>query len=52
MKYPFLYERNPNTSPVRCYIYFSSISIKIKVIAQNLGVGRYFGESNFFNETH
>ena len=41
MKYQFLNERKPNPSPEQWYIYFSLILIQIKVLAQNLGLGRY-----------
>ena len=42
MKDPILHERKPSPSPKQWYIYFSSILIEIKNIAQTLGVGRDF----------
>ena len=42
MKYSFLHERKSNPNPTQWYIYFSSILMQIKVIAQALQVCKDF----------
>ena len=48
LRYTFLHKGKPNPNLTQWYICFSLISIQIKVIAQDLGVGRYFWEADFF----
>ena len=40
MKYLFLFDRKPNPNSMHWSIYFSSILIQMKVIAQTLGIDK------------
>ena len=52
LRYTFLHKGKPNPNLTQWYICFSLISIQIKVIAQDLGVGGYFWEVDFFTKLY
>ena len=51
MKHPFFHDRKANFIPAQWYIYFSSILIQIKVIAQTFGERRDFSDMHFLRNT-
>ena len=51
MKHPFFHDRKANFIPAQWYIYFSSILIRIKVIAQTFGERRDFSDMHFLRNT-